>query len=134
MAEKAKKSRIMKVTMDDDEFEKLDRGETHSDKGVRNSDGSLSALPDIEEISEDDLPTREVVRTEIVYEDRYIEPAEPTGAEIIGNALGDIIVGVITDPEVQEMAGRLFKAFFEYKVKPRITRKINQWKAVFRWN
>ena len=64
-------SRIMRVSMTKDEFKKFDEGETHSNNGVRTKKGSLSALPDIEEISEDDLPTREVVRTEIVYEDRY---------------------------------------------------------------
>lgn len=53
-------SRIMRVSMTKDEFKKFDEGETHSNNGVRTKKGSLSALPDIEEISEDDLPTREM--------------------------------------------------------------------------
>ena len=65
-------SRIMRVSMTKDEFKKFDEGETHSNNGVRTKKGSLSALPDIEEISEDDLPTREVVRTEIVCSNNRI--------------------------------------------------------------
>ena len=45
-------SRIMRVSMTKDEFKKFDEGETHSNNGVRTKKGSLSALPDIEEISE----------------------------------------------------------------------------------
>ena len=43
----AKKTRIMKVTMDEEEFRKFDLGITHSDKGIRTEDGKLSSLPDI---------------------------------------------------------------------------------------
>ena len=59
---KKKVTRIMKVTLDEDEFEKYDKGLTHSDSGLRNESGRLSALPDIAPVSEDDLPRRFVHR------------------------------------------------------------------------
>lgn len=66
MAQKKKKvTRIMKVTMDEDEFEKFDRGITHSDGGIRREDGKLSALPDIESLTE----------AETFYQPSYIEPS-----------------------------------------------------------
>ena len=46
MADNPKKkqvTRTMKVTMDEDEFEKYDKGITHSDKGLRDEKGKLSA-------------------------------------------------------------------------------------------
>ena len=43
----AKKTRIMKVTMDEEEFRKFDLGITHSDNGIRTAYGRLSTLPDI---------------------------------------------------------------------------------------
>ena len=68
MAQQKKKvTRIMKVTLDEDEFEKYDSGITHSDNGLRNEQGQLSALPDIAPISEGDLPYREVVVREPVW-------------------------------------------------------------------
>ena len=121
-------SRIMRVSMTKDEFKKFDEGETHSNNGVRTKKGSLSALPDIEEISEDDLPTREVVRTEIVYEDRYIEPAEPTWGERLAEGPANVIVDILTDPEVQESIGLLFKALWHYKVKPKISSAVQRMK------
>ena len=114
--------------MTKDEFKKFDEGETHSNNGVRTKKGSLSALPDIEEISEDDLPTREVVRTEIVYEDRYIEPAEPTWGERLAEGTANVIVDILTDPEVQESIGLLFKALWHYKVKPKISSAVQRMK------
>lgn len=85
-------------------------------------------MPDIEEISEDDLPTREVVRTEIVYEDRYIEPAEPTWGERLAEGTANVIVDILTDPEVQESIGLLFKALWHYKVKPKISSAVQRMK------
>ena len=67
MANSKKETRIMKVTMDKAEFEKYDKGITHSDNGLRNDRGRLSALPDIEPISESDLPERKIIRQETVY-------------------------------------------------------------------
>lgn len=123
MAEKSKRekeTRIMKVTMDADEFEKYDKGETHSDSGLRNEAGRLSALPDIAPISDDDLPQVEIVKTETVY----VQPAELTTGERVGSAVGDfacnVIADVINDPEIQEMVGNLLKAIWKYKVSPKI--------------
>ena len=70
MAKPKKETRIMKVTLDADEFKKFDQGITHSDSGLRNEKGRLSALPDIASVSDADLPQREIVRTETVYVER----------------------------------------------------------------
>lgn len=70
MAKPKKETRIMKVTLDADEFEKFDQGITHSDNGLRNEKGRLSTLPDIAEVTDDDLPYKEIVRTETVYVER----------------------------------------------------------------
>ena len=64
---KKQETRIMRVTMDKDEFSKFDIGETHSNKGLRSKEGKLSALPDIAPVSESDLPQKTVYRT------RYVE-------------------------------------------------------------
>lgn len=72
--EKKKVTRVMRVTTDEDEFDKYDRGETHSNSGLRNEAGRLSTLPDIAPIEETDLHKRAVV----VYRDRYLEQEEPT--------------------------------------------------------
>lgn len=41
---KKKVTRTMKVTMDEDEFEKYDKGITHSDKGLRDKKGKVNAV------------------------------------------------------------------------------------------
>ncbi len=46
-----KETRQMNVTLPKEEFAKLDRGETHSNNGVRYDNGSLSAIPDIQPIN-----------------------------------------------------------------------------------
>lgn len=48
-------TRKMNVTMSEDEFNKFDKGETHSNKGLRDDKGKLSALPDIETIPDNEL-------------------------------------------------------------------------------
>lgn len=50
-----KVTRKMYVTMSEDEFNKFDKGETHSNKGLRDDKGKLSALPDIETIPDNEL-------------------------------------------------------------------------------
>lgn len=126
MAEEKKKvTRVMRVTMDKDEFDKYDRGETHSDSGLRDESGRLSALPDIEPIEEDDLPQPEVV----VYQDRYLEPEEPTIGQKIAEGVANVIVDVLSDPEVQELLHMLASAFWHYKVKPRIKNTIRKIKG-----
>ena len=46
-----KETRQMNVTLPKEEFAKLDRGETHSNYGIRYDNGSLSAIPDIQPIN-----------------------------------------------------------------------------------
>lgn len=46
-----KETRQMNVTLPKEEFAKLDRGETHSNNGVRYDNGALSAIPDIQPIN-----------------------------------------------------------------------------------
>ena len=74
-------SRIMRVSMTKDEFKKFDEGETHSNNGVRTKKGSLSALPDIEEISEDDLPMLE----QSYIKELVSEEAEHTMRVLVAN-------------------------------------------------
>lgn len=81
-------TRLMKVTMTHEEFSKLDKGETHSNKGVRNDDGRLSALPDIEPVSDHDIPKKTIVRTQKVY----VEPQQPT---LVQSILGEFIYQTI---------------------------------------
>lgn len=126
MANSKKETRIMKVTMDKEEFEKYDKGITHSDSGLRNDKGRLSALPDIEPISEDDLPEREIVRQETVTV--YVEkaPERENIGTVIGHVVADVFIDVLSDPEVQEGLAKLGKAFWYHKVKPQLESAI-QW-------
>lgn len=121
---KKKETRIMKVTMDPEEFEKFDKGITHSDSGLRNEKGRLSALPDIAPVSDEDLPRREIVRTETVYLDR--EPSNNGFGAIIWRATEEVFSEILSDPEVQQGLADLCISFWCYKVKPRINDAI-QW-------
>lgn len=121
---KKKETRIMRVTMDADEFEKYDKGITHSDSGLRNENGRLSALPDIAPVTNDDLPYQEVIKTETVYVENK-STNNSFGAKL-GHAIADVVVDVFSDPEIQEGLANLGKAFWYYKVKPRINNAI-QW-------
>ena len=118
---KKKETRIMKVTMDADEFEKYDKGETHSDKGVRNNRGKLSALPDIAPISEYDLPQRTVVRTQKVY----VQPEEQTTGQMIKQAIKykiiDEVNDIINDPRKRAIIVNRAKRFWSEYVKPLFT-------------
>ena len=115
---KKKETRIMKITMNVEEFEKYDKGITHSDSGMRDEKGRLSALPDIAPINDDDLPRREVVRTETLYVER--ESTDRGISTAIGDAVANVIVDVLSDPEIQAGLAELGKAFWYYKVNPRI--------------
>lgn len=123
--EKKKTTRVMRVTMDEDEFDKYDRGETHSNSGLRNESGRLSALPDIAPIEDEDLPQREV----IVYKDRYPEPEEPTVGQRIAEGVANVVVDVLRDPEVQELLHMLANVLWHYKVKPGIKKTIRKIKG-----
>ena len=130
MAQQKKKvTRIMKVTLDEDEFEKYDSGVTHSDNGLRNEQGQLSALPDIAPVSEDDLPYREVVVREPVYIEREKEHARSSAGSIIGDAVIEVLEGIFSDPEIQAQLAELGRVFWHHKVKPRITDAIHWLKS-----
>lgn len=117
MAEvKKKETRIMRVTMDADEFSKFDKGKTHSDKGVRSEGGKLSALPDIAPVSESDLPQKTVYRT------RYVERREPSLWQMVkrdmAEAITDFVKDVITDPRKRTILVRKAKQIWSDYVKP----------------
>lgn len=119
---KEKVTRLMNVTMDKDEFDKLDKGETHSANGIRNDKGKLSALPDISPVSYDDLPQKEVIQTETIY----IQPEEPSYGEKLAQAGVDFVGEVLSDPEVQDTLVQLFKAFWHYKIVPKANEYIHR--------
>ena len=99
---KTKETRLMKVTMDAEDFDKFDKGETYSNKGIRNSQGKLSALPDIAPVSEDDLPRKTVVPPKI----EYYQPKQPSIGKMMMQDLKyslfsmakNKIIDTITDP------------------------------------
>lgn len=122
---KKKISKPMMVTMDEDEYEKFKRGETHSKSGVRRKDGSLSALPDIAILSEEDMPTREVVKTETVY----IQPPKPSAGRKIAATAGEVALDVLSDPEVQEDLWLLGKTIWHYKIHPKIKGAVSRIKS-----
>ena len=55
----AVKKKMNVVFKDEEEYQKYRSGKTHSNKGLRNEDGKLSSLPDIEELDED-LSTQDI--------------------------------------------------------------------------
>lgn len=115
---KKKVTRIMKVTLDEDEFEKYDKGLTHSDSGLRNESGRLSALPDIAPVSEDDLPRRTVVRTQKVY----VQPKEPTLGQMVKReikyAIADEVYDAINDPRKRAIIISRAKRFWREYIRP----------------
>lgn len=117
---KKKETRIMKVTMDADEFAKFDKGETHSNKGVRNNKGKLSALPDIAPVSERDLPRRQVVKTQKIYVEKKPSVMQELGREI-GYTVLDVAVDALRDPYVRRELGHKAKRFWRNKIKPLFT-------------
>ena len=123
-----KETRIMKVTMDAEDFKNYDQGNTHSNHGVRNSKGQLSALPDIEPVTDEDLPEREVIKKETVYIDSERQETNSIGT-IVGEAIASIIVDIISDPEIQKGIAELGKTFWYHKVKPRIDKTIHRIKS-----
>lgn len=124
MANSKKETRIMKVIMDKEEFEKYDKGITHSDSGLRDNMGRLSTLPDIEPISESDLPEREIIRHETVYVEKA--PGGESIGTVIGHAVADIVIEVLSDPEIQKGLATLGKTFWYHKVLPQFENAI-QW-------
>ena len=62
---KKKETRIMRVTMDADEFSKFDKGETYSKNGIRRKGGSISTFVDIAPPSESDLPQKLFIKLDM---------------------------------------------------------------------
>lgn len=114
--EKKKVTRVMRVTMDEEEFDKFDRGETHSDSGLRNEAGRLSALPDIAPVEETDLPERKVV----VYQDRYLGQDATTIGQKLAAGAAKTVAEILCNPEVQEAFCMLASTFWHYKAMPKI--------------
>lgn len=122
-----KETRFMKVTMYREEFEKYDKGITHSDCGLRDKQGRLSTLPDISPVSDEDIPYREIVRRETVYVENN-RSSNGIGATI-SNAIAEVVAEVLNDPEVQAGLAELGKAFWYYKVWPRISNAVQRLKS-----
>lgn len=131
---KKKVTRTMKVTMDEDEFEKYDKGITHSDKGLRDKKGKLSALPDITPISEDDLPKRTVIKRETVF----VEKKEPTLLEMLKQdvkfELRRFIVGkaeeFIYNPQKRKEIIENVKGIYRDYIKPAVSGEIKATKII----
>lgn len=131
---KKKVTRTMKVTMDEDEFEKYDKGITHSDKGLRDKKGKLSALPDITPISEDDLPKRTVIKRETVF----VEKKEPTLLEMLKQdakfELRRFIVGkaeeFIYNPHKRKEIIENVKCIYRDYIKPAVSGEIKATKII----
>lgn len=120
---KEKVTRIMKVTLDKDEFEKFDKGVTHSDNGLRGEKGKLSALPDIAPISADDFLTKETVRKNIFSKKGSENPSFGTKLAQVGI---DIFDDVLNDPKIQESIALLIKTYWHSKMKPKILNHLKQ--------
>lgn len=123
-------TRIMKVTMSQDDFKKLDSGELHSNHGLRNSSGHIKASLDISSISENELPQREVIHTEIVYK----EPTNPSRmaqfAVDATEATMEIVGDILSDPEVKKSISDLIHVLWCYKVQPKIQDTIDRIKGI----
>ena len=92
-------TRTMNVTMSQDDFKKLDSGELRSNHGLRDSSGHIKASLDISYISENELPQREVVRTETVYKESPVP--SPTAQALTGTTM-EILGDILSDPEVKK--------------------------------
>ena len=122
------------MTISAEEFAKYDKGETHSDKGLRSDKGKLSALPDISPVSENDLPRKIVVRTQKVY----VQPKQPTFGQIIKeeakHVVAEAAIDMINDPRKRAVVVSKVKKFWRDYIKPSFAsekedRPLNQTKA-----
>ena len=120
-AEKKKETRIMKVTLDEEEFQKYDQGLVRFNKGSRRaSDGKLSALPDIAPLDPDEDKQLEITLKEITLETQKQKNLEQeirrakaevrlAGFQFLTEIAGDIAVYLIENPDAVEsikQAGR----------------------------
>ncbi len=126
---KKKVTRIMKVTMDEEEFEKLDKGLTHSDGGVRNESGKISALPDIAPLSDSDyLPVESNSERESCPQVDCQKSLREQAADAITEASLNFFKDFFGDPEVRDSLSRLAKAWWKNKVVPKIDKTIQKLK------
>lgn len=123
-------TRTMNVTMSQDDFKKLDSGELRSNHGLRDSSGHIKASLDISYISENELPQREVVRTETVYKE---SPVSSPMAQALVRATGatmEIWGDILNDPEVKKSVSDLIHVLWHYKVQPKIQDTIDRIKGI----
>jgi len=120
-------TRTMNVTMSQDDFKKLDSGELRSNHGLRDSSGHIKASLDISYISENELPQREVVRTETVYKESPV--ASPTAQALTGATM-EILGDILNDPEVKKSISDLIHVLWHYKVQPKIQDTIDRIKGI----
>ena len=115
---KEKETRLMKVTMDADEFEKFDKGKIYSNHGLRNEKGKISVLPNIAPVDKDDYPIKKENYTESFDQDWNEASENGSWGEKIVIGLADIIVDILNDPEVKENLKMFAKNYWYYKIKP----------------
>lgn len=120
-------TRTMNVTMSQDDFKKLDSGELRSNHGLRDSSGHIKASLDISYISENELPQREVVRTETVYKESPVP--SPTAQALTGTTM-EILGDILSDPEVKKSISDLIHVLWHYKVQPKIQDTIDRIKGI----
>ena len=105
-------TRVMKVTMKKEAFDLFDKGELHSDSGIRDSQGKIRVHPDIEPYVENDIS----------QDDKVLLPQKSSTSvgQQVGSALaevaGEIIVYVITNPDVHRAVAKGVKSFWKTKV------------------
>lgn len=139
-AEKKKETRIMKVTLDEEEFQKYDQGIVRFNKGSRRaSDGKLSALPDIAPLDPDEDKQLEITLKEITLEaqkQKNLEQEMRLAKAELGLARFQFIVGklgaladyLIENPDAVEsikQAGRKAR-YAVVSTKSKLSSKIKQ--------
>lgn len=120
-------TRPMNVTMDEEEFEKFDKGITHSKNGVRDASGQLSALPDISPLTNKDLPQPKTVvvpakqtASDMVKEaviNGFVDAAVAIGTEF-ADKMVDKAVDVVFDPHTYQVISEKSKHFWHSTLKP----------------
>ena len=95
-------TRVMKVTMKKEAFDLFDKGELHSDSGIRDSQGKIRVHPDIEPYVENDIS----------QDDKVLLPQKSSTSvgQQVGSALAEVasemIVYVITNPDVHRAVAK----------------------------
>lgn len=102
--------RKMNVKLKKEEYQKLINGEIHSDNGLRNKDGKLSSLPDIE-----DIPDEDEDYSSSNYSGSY---EEDSGDAIVELIISGLIIGIaiLSDEEKR----KAIKNWWTNKVVPMV--------------